>query len=142
MKKIYNIFVIFIMCLILCSCSTNIIPKGYINKEDYTNQNIDNLNSTLQYSIFTYDKTPNLSKNRFLEKINDDIKNKLEIYLIDFETEIQQYEFKDNYVINIADISNEDYAYIDYKTNDKTTYFMIYYLDVSSNKLFYCYLMK
>lgn len=142
MKKIFQFFLLLLVTIILCSCSTNIIPKGYSNREDYTNQNIENLNSTLQYSIYTYNKTPDLSKNKFLEKMDDMTKIKLELYLYDFEEEILKYDFKDKYTIKINEISNEDYVYIDYKEDTKTKYFMIYYLDISINKLYYCYLMK
>lgn len=142
MKKVLSLLTIFGLLLLVSSCSTNIIPKGYVDVENYSNQNIEQINNTLQYSVYSYDETPNVSKNKFLEKVDEESKALLDIYLADFENEIQNYDFANEYTLNKDEITNDDYTYIDYRNDGETTYFMIYLLDVSDNKLYYCYMMS
>lgn len=141
-KKFIYLVIISTLIILITGCSTNIIPSGYIDVEHFSNQNIEQINNTLQYSIYTYDETPDMSKNRFLEKVDDDTKVLLDFYLDDFEVEIKNYDFATEYAIKISEITIEDYTYIDYKNDGKTEYFMIYLLDVSVNKLYYCYMMS
>ena len=58
----------------IVSCgSTEIIPKGYANKENYTNANIGQFNNTLQFSIYKYEKRPNLKNNQFLKPVSNNL---------------------------------------------------------------------
>lgn len=142
MKKIKFLVIILFTITCLTSCSTNIIPKGYVDLDTYTSQNIEQINNSLQYSIYVYDELPNMKNNKFLEKITQDDKDLLEVFLTDFEEEISEYDFYDKYIIDLDDIQDEDYIYIDYKEKEGLVeYFMIYYFDVSNNKLHYCYMM-
>ena len=64
MKRIL-IILVFILTLSLVSCKDTIIPKGYSKKIDYTNASIEQINNTVQVSIYQYDSFPNVSKNKF-----------------------------------------------------------------------------
>lgn len=125
----------------IVSCeSTEIIPKGYANKENYTNANIGQFNNTLQFSIYKYEKRPNLKNNQFLKPISNNLEE-LENLLTRFEQEIENYDFKDKYDIQLEDISTDDYAYIDYRISEKEQ-FSIYFFDTSQNILYYCYMIN
>ena len=97
----------------IVSCgSTEIIPKGYANKENYTNANIGQFNNTLQFSIYKYEKRPNLKNNQFLKPVSNNLEE-LENLLTRFEQEIENYDFKDKYDIRdkvIASCSNKLFA--------------------------------
>ena len=91
----------------IVSCgSTEIIPKGYANKENYTNANIGQFNNTLQFSIYKYEKRPNLKNNQFLKPISNNLEE-LENLLTRFEQEIENYDFKDKYDIRNKLVSHE-----------------------------------
>ena len=125
----------------IVSCgSTEIIPKGYANKENYTNANIGQFNNTFQFSIYKYEKRPNLKNNQFLKPVSNNLEE-LENLLTRFEQEIENYDFKDKYDIQLEDISTDDYAYIDYRISEKEQ-FSIYFFDTSQNILYYCYMIN
>ena len=52
---------------LLTSCNNNVVPKGFISEKTYSDATIEQIGHTIQYTIFKYENTPNLSKNRFLE---------------------------------------------------------------------------
>ncbi len=140
MKNFRNsIFLLVILIFVISCSSTKIIPDGYIKKENYTSANIDQFNNTLQLSIYRYDKKPALNKNRFLELVDDELEQLLNL-LNRFEIEVQKYDFKDAYDIVSNDINNEDYVYIDYRFNDLEQ-FSIYLFDSSKNTLYYMYML-
>lgn len=142
MKKII-ILLSFLMLLTLTSCSGNIIPKGYKNKLDYTNASIEQINNTVQVSIFQYDKFPNISKNKFLEKINEDTILQLTVFMPTLEEALVEYKFAERYNLKLESIlignySDNDYVYIDYKkVKGEYEYFQIYYLKEANNTLYY-----
>lgn len=149
MKKIYSLFIITILLVLMTSCNNNIIPKGYVSEKTYSDATIEQIGHTIQYSIFKYENTPSLSKNRFLEKVKDDDKTLVEIFLNDYNLKLEEYdqnsdshEFKENFKVDINNISNEDYIYIDYRKSDtKYEYFVIYYFETTLNELYFLQLI-
>ena len=142
MKRIL-IILMFILTLSLVSCKDTIIPKGYSKKIDYTNASIEQINNTVQVSIYQYDSFPNVSKNKFLEKISDESEVLLKIFMPTLEEALITYQFSERYEVKldallVREYSEDDYVYIDYKkTSDEYEYFMIYYLCASNNTLYY-----
>ena len=67
MKKIFSLLIVLFTFVLLTSCNNNIIPKGYISQKTYSDATIEQIGHTIQYTVFKYGNTPNLSKNRFLE---------------------------------------------------------------------------
>lgn len=119
MKKLYSFLIIVFILLLLTSCNNNIIPKGYVSEKTYSDATIEQIGHTIQYTVFKYENTPNLAKNRFLESVTDDDKTLLEIFLNDYNLKLEEYnqnsdthEFKENFKVDINNISNEDYIYI------------------------------
>ena len=149
MKKLHSLLIISFIIFLLTSCNNNIVPKGYTSQKTYSDATIEQIGHTIQYTIFKYDNTPNLSKNRFLETVNDEDKTLLEIFLTDYNLKLEEYdsisethEFKENFNVNLNNISNEDYIYIDYRTNDTSyEYFVIYYFETSINELYFLQLI-
>ena len=149
MKKLYSLLIISFIIFLLTSCNNNIVPKGYTSQKTYSDASIEQIGHTIQYTIFKYDNTPNLSKNRFLETVKDEDKTLLEIFLTDYNLKLEEYdsisethEFKENFNVNLNNISNEDYIYIDYRTNDTSyEYFVIYYFETSINELYFLQLI-
>lgn len=149
MKKLYSLLIISFIIFLLTSCNNNIVPKGYTSQKTYSDATIEQIGHTIQYTIFKYDNTPNLSKNRFLETVKDEDKTLLEIFLTDYNLKLEEYdsisethEFKKNFNVNLNNISNEDYIYIDYRTNDTSyEYFVIYYFETSINELYFLQLI-
>ena len=76
-----------------------------------------------------------------IEEMSDADKEELENLLTRFEQEIENYDFKDKYDIQLEDISTDDYAYIDYRISEKEQ-FSIYFFDTSQNILYYCYMIN
>lgn len=150
MKKIISCLLIIICGILITSCSNNnIIPKGYVDSKIYSDASIEQIGHTIQYSVYKYDTTPNLSKNRFLEKVSENDKILLEIFLNDYILKLEEYdkesdshEFINNYKVDINNISNEDYVYIDYRENETGyEYFVIYYFETSYNELYFLQLI-
>jgi hypothetical protein len=149
MKKLHSLLIISFIIFLLTSCNNNIVPKGYTSQKTYSDATIEQIGHTIQYTIFKYDNTPNLSKNRFLETVKDEDKTLLEIFLTDYNLKLEEYdsisethEFKENFNVNLNNISNEDYIYIDYRTNDTSyEYFVIYYFETSINELYFLQLI-
>ena len=149
MKKIFSLLIVLFTFVLLTSCNNNIIPKGYISQKTYSDATIEQIGHTIQYTVFKYGNTPNLSKNRFLETVKDEDKTLLEIFLIEYNSKLEEYdlicethEFKENFKVDINNISNEDYIYIDYRTNDTSyEYFVIYYFETSLNELYFLQLI-
>ena len=102
--------------------------------------NIGQFNNTLQFSIYKYEKRPNLKNNQFLKPVSNNLEE-LENLLTRFEQEIENYDFKDKYDIQLEDISTDDYAYIDYRISEKEQ-FSIYFFDTSQKILYYCYMIN
>lgn len=142
MKKIF-IVLILMFTLSFASCKDTIIPDGYSKKIDYTNASIEQINNTVQVSIFEYDKFPDLSDNKYLKKLNDETEVLLELFMPDLEEALVTYQFAERYELNldsflIRECSDSDYVYIDYqKVDEEYEYFMIYYLKASNNTLYY-----
>ena len=149
MKKLHSLLIISFIIFLLTSCNNNIVPKGYTSQKTYSDATIEQIGHTIQYTIFKYDNTPNLSKNRFLETVKDEDKTLLEIFLTDYNLKLEEYdsisethEFKENFNVSLNNISNEDYIYIDYRTNDTSyEYFVIYYFETSINELYFLQLI-
>lgn len=149
MKKLHSLLIISFIIFLLTSCNNNIVPKGYTSQKTYSDATIEQIGHTIQFTIFKYDNTPNLSKNRFLETVKDEDKTLLEIFLTDYNLKLEEYdsisethEFKENFNVNLNNISNEDYIYIDYRTNDTSyEYFVIYYFETSINELYFLQLI-
>ena len=149
MKKIYSTLIIVFIMLLLTSCNNNIIPKGYISQETYSDATIEQIGHTIQYSIYKYEYTPNLSKNKFLEKVTEKDKALFEVFLNDYITKLNEYdqnskthEFKEKFKIDINNVTNEDYIYIDYLLKDSQyEYFVIYYFETKNNELYFLQLI-
>ena len=149
MKKLHSLLIISFIIFLLTSCNNNIVPKGYTSQKTYSDATIEQIGHTIQFTIFKYDNTPNLSKNRFLETVKDEDKTLLEIFLTDYNLKLEEYdsisethEFKENFNVSLNNISNEDYIYIDYRTNDTSyEYFVIYYFETSINELYFLQLI-
>ena len=112
MRKIYSLFIIAITIFALTSCNNNIVPKGYISQKTYSDASIEQIGHTIQYTIFKYENCPNLSKNKFLENVTDEDITLLEIFLIDYNSKLEEYdsisdthEFKENFKVDIKNIS-------------------------------------
>lgn len=141
MKKSILLLIITIVGFTLVGCSNrNIIPEGYIEQKIYSDASIEQLGHTIQYNVYKYDSLPNLSKNRFLEKVTEDhlitlvnILYEYEAKLDEYDQEAESHEFKENYEVNIENISTDDYIYID----SSPDYVIIYYFETSNNTLYY-----
>lgn len=142
MKKI--ILLLFLI-FTLTSCNNNIIPKDYTKCKIYSDNSIEQIGHTIQFSIYTYDQMPNLKKNRFLKSVTNDDLIELYILLNDFNNRLTEYdqtqdshEFKNNFNIKLSDITSDDYVYIDNRTHQQDNRcFMIYYFETSNNTLYY-----
>ena len=149
MKKIFSLLILIFTLVILTSCNNNVVPKGYTSEKTYSDATIEQIGHTIQYTIFKYDNAPSLSKNRFLETVKDEDKILLDVFLNDYNLKLEEYdliseshEFKDNFKVDINNISNEDYIYIDYRKNDVSyEYFVIYYFETSLNELYFLQLI-
>ncbi len=145
MKKILTLLTLIIFSIILTSCNNNIIPEGYISKQIYSDAFIEQIGHTLQYSIYKYDKMPNLKKNRFLENVTTDDCIQLYILLEEYSLRLNEYDktvedhdFKNNYNIKLSDINEDDFVYIDDQSKRfENAYFVIYYYETSNNTLYY-----
>ena len=73
-----------------------------------------------------------------LPKFLQELINQLEEY----DKESDSHEFINNYKVDINNISNEDYVYIDYRDNETGyEYFVIYYFETSNNELHFLQLI-
>ena len=149
MKKIYSLLLVIFTIVLLTSCNNNIVPKGYVSQKTYSDATIEQIGHTIQFTVFKYENTPNLAKNRFLETVKDEDKTLLELFLNDYNLKLEEYDlisethdFKENFNVEINNISSEDYIYIDYRTKDNSyEYFVVYYFETSLNELYFLQLI-
>ncbi len=139
-KKTFHLIALGLLLIIITSCTSSIIPKGYYDTTTYTNANSGQLNNTLQLSIYNYEKKPNFANNKFMCKLDEEKRNLLEVLLSDFKDAVNASSFSDAFDFSISDIKSDDLAYIDYSDNQTNKYFAIYYYSNAKNTLYYCYL--